>query len=486
MDSENVFLRGFFVLLLFISFVPMLYVFAEPDWSLNKTNFSDLIYTPDIVSLEFNVTWETGGVMDTVLVEHNFTGVLDNFTITGNADTEYYYWWTGILAGGDYVWSEYANRSGGQVNLTDPFYFTVSNAVSTIYLYVNDSRADFSSGGGQDVNVTAVLQNTSSVDVEIRTNYSDGADKQWDAGVNPLENTTTLPVAGDYYFNATFAGDENFTGSSESWIVVVSQPYLEVNLTLPSTESTTNVVQNYTFTLNASVTCRQGICGTVNGTVRYNDSGTEPDTTTSIAYGATPVFVDEQIPLAEKTCGVMSSGDECNLSWVLNATGTIGEDVRLGVIFNGTSAGVPQNHTDNATISIFGCVTDITTTWSGIDFGELLPNTVGNAASGNDGGLYNITVNPGSCNTDIYIKGTNITNETFGSHIPIINFSWSSTANVYGSSSAMQETYISLKPNVPQNTNVTTWYWLDVPPVYAGAYNGTIYVSGVTSGDPAP
>ena len=486
MDSENVFLRGFFVLLLFIAFVPMLYVFAEPDWSLNKTNFSDLIYTHDIVSLEFNVTWDTGGVIDTVFIEHNFTGLLDNYSITGNVDTEYYYWWTGILAGGDYVWREYANRSGGLENLTDQFYFTVAKADSIVFLYVNDSRADFSSGGGQDVNVTAILQNTSSVDVEIQTNYSDGVDKQWDAGASPLINITALTVPGKYYFNASFPGDENYTWSNESLIVTISPPYLEVNLTLPSTESTTNVIQNYTFTVNASVTCGQGMCGTVNGTVRYNSSGIDPDITVSTIYGATPVFVDEQISLAEKTCGVMSFGDSCNLSWVLNATGTIGDDMRFGVIFNGTSVGMLQNHTDNATISIFGCVTDLTTTWSGIDFGELLPNTVGTAASGNNAGLYNITVNPGSCNTDIYIKGANLTNETFGSHIPIINFSWSSVANVYGSSFAMQETYISLKPNVPQNTNVTTWYWLDVPPVYAGAYNGTIYVSGVISGDPAP
>ena len=486
MDSENVFLKGFIVFLILLVFVPVIYVFAEPDWSLNKTNFSSLTYTVDIVSLEFNVTWDTSSVIDTVLIEHNITGALQNYTVDNNVSAEYYYNWTGLLPGGDYVWREYANDSAPLINLTDEFYFTVAKADSTIHLYVNESRANFQPGGGEDVNVTAVLQNMSSVDVEIRTNYSDGVDKQWDTGASPLENTTALPVAGEYYFNATFAGDENFTGSSESWIVTVSQPYLEVNLTLPSTESATHVIQNYTFTLNASVTCMQGICGTVNGTVRYNSSGAYPDTTVNITYGAIPVFVDEQIPLAEKTCGVMSSGDECNLSWVLNATGTIGEDVRLGVIFNGTSAGMLQNHTDNATISIFGCVTDITTTWSGIDFGELLPNTVGENASGNDAGLYNITVNPGSCNTDIYIKGVNLTNETFGSHIPIINFSWSNTTNSFASSYAMQETYIPLKFDVPQNTNVTTWYWLDVPPVYAGAYNGTIYIAGVTSGDPAP
>ncbi len=462
---------------------------APPEWSGNTTNFTTLTYTENPLSIEFNVTWvDAISSVDTVLIEHNLTGTPDNYSVDNNAEGEYFYWWTGVLAAGDYVWKEYANDTSGngKLNETDSFYFTVGKAASTIYLFANESRSNFQAGGGEDVNVTAILQNTSSVDIEIRTNYSDGVDKQWDTGASPLVNITALTVPGEYYFNASFPGDENYTWSNESWIVAVSQPYLEVNLTLPSTQSKTNVLQNYTFIVNASVTCRQGVCGTVNGTVRYNASGQNPDTPVSIIYAAVPVFVNESTPLAEKTCSTMGSGDSCNLSWVLNATGTIGEDVRLGVIFNGTSAGMLQNHTDNATISIFGCVTDITTTWSGIDFGELLPNTVGENASGNDAGLYNITVNPGSCNTDIYIKGVNLTNETFGSHIPIINFSWSSTANVYGSSFAMQETYVSLKSNVPQNTNVTTWYWLDVPPVYAGAYNGTIYVSGVISGDPAP
>ena len=39
-----------------------------------------------------------------------------------------------------------------------------------------------------------------------------------------------------------------------------------------------------------------------------------------------------------------------------------------------------------------------------------------------------------------------------------------------------------IKGNAAANTNVTTWYWLNVPPVYAGRYNGTIIISGVEYG----
>ena len=39
----------------------------------------------------------------------------------------------------------------------------------------------------------------------------------------------------------------------------------------------------------------------------------------------------------------------------------------------------------------------------------------------------------------------------------------------------MNESYSLIKSNVPPTTNVTLWFWIDVPPVYAGSYNGTIY-----------
>jgi hypothetical protein len=62
--------------------------------------------------------------------------------------------------------------------------------------------------------------------------------------------------------------------------------------------------------------------------------------------------------------------------------------------------------------------------------------------------------------------------------------SWSNiSSNLDDGFFQLSETDSLLKLNVPENTNVTTWYWLSVPPVYAGQYNGTIYIKGVKYGE---
>ena len=46
--------------------------------------------------------------------------------------------------------------------------------------------------------------------------------------------------------------------------------------------------------------------------------------------------------------------------------------------------------------------------------------------------------------------------------------------------------YAVIKKNILKNNNVTTWYWINVPPTYAGKYNGTIYVLGIENGEQPP
>jgi hypothetical protein len=145
---------------------------------------------------------------------------------------------------------------------------------------------------------------------------------------------------------------------------------------------------------------------------------------------------------------------------------------------------VQPNSTENATVVITFCTVDFTLTWNSIDFGELIPNTYNNSAPGNSNNAYNITVNPGSCNLDFYIRGTDLINSTLNSIIKVGNMSWSNiSSNLDDGFFQLSETDSLLKLNVPENTNVTTWYWLSVPPVYAGQYNGTIYIKGVKYGE---
>jgi hypothetical protein len=262
--------------------------------------------------------------------------------------------------------------------------------------------------------------------------------------------------------------------------------YLEVELVQPDPALISNVVQNSTFLVNATVFCRAGPCGYVNGTLMYNLTSPYPDTPINTSFGDKPFFVNETPALAMKSCpnNPLNEGDFCSLTWIINATGDINTGWKLGVYFNSSYPEVQPNATLNATVSITSCTVDFTLQWSSISFGELIPNTYNNSAPGNSNNLYNITVNPGSCNLDLYIRGTDLVNTTLNSIIKVSNISWSNiSSNINDGFFRLTETNSPIRLNVLPGTNVTTWYWLDVPPVYSGYYNGTIYIVGVLHGE---
>jgi len=260
--------------------------------------------------------------------------------------------------------------------------------------------------------------------------------------------------------------------------------YLEVNQTNPdpNPSSPLNVIQNQTFNVNATIVCKNGPCGEVNGTVRYNLTSSNPDVPVNITPGDKPFYIKESPANAMKSCGTMYSGDSCQLNWTINATGNVNSQWKIGVLFNSSYIDIQNNNTLNATVSIISCTEDFILQWSSIKFGLLNPNTGPHEAPGNPNGDYNITVNSGSCNLDFYISGTDLVNTTLNSNIGVGNVTWSNASNNYSSSYNLSTSPATVKLNVPKNTNVTTWYWINVPSVYAGYYNGNITITGVKNG----
>jgi len=175
----------------------------------------------------------------------------------------------------------------------------------------------------------------------------------------------------------------------------------------------------------------------------------------------------------------MYKDQACQLNWNINATGDINIPWKIGILFNSSYPEIQENNTDNATVSITPCTEDFDLAWSSISFGLLNPGEEQKYANGNENNEYNITVNPGSCSLDFYIKGTDIMNETLNSKIGVGNITWSNNSNIYLTSFNLTDTNEFIKLNVPQKTNVTTWYWINVPAVYTGYYNGTITITGV-------
>jgi len=76
-------------------------------------------------------------------------------------------------------------------------------------------------------------------------------------------------------------------------ITVNEKGNLTINLTTPIEGQTTNVNQNTTFNVNTIIQCVGGNCGNVNVTIRYNNSGTTPDTLISTTTGDTPFYISD-------------------------------------------------------------------------------------------------------------------------------------------------------------------------------------------------
>jgi len=235
--------------------------------------------------------------------------------------------------------------------------------------------------------------------------------------------------------------------------------------------------------VNATVYCRVGNCGNVYGVLLYNLTSQYPDTPINTTYGDKPFFVIEIQPKSMKACenNPLSEGMFCNLTWIVNATGDLFSEWKMGVYFNSSLVDVKPNTTENASIYILPCPIDFKLNWDLIEFGELTPSTYGNPAIGNFFKIYNITVNPGSCNLDFYIKGEDLYNSFTGSYISIGNISFSNSTNSYSNSYRLKKTYQPLFLNVGEG-NYTTYYWIDIPPTYAGVYTSKIFIKGVYSG----
>ena len=146
--------------------------------------------------------------------------------------------------------------------------------------------------------------------------------------------------------NATdYTGNKNVTEKRQ---FIYTTPILNVTLIYPS--GSVNVTQNNTFSVNASVRCLVGDCGTVVGSVRYNSSVAEPDINISVTPSGIPFWnMSGQIPYS---CGTLNQNQLCTLNWTVNASGTIGVSYWMDVNFTSSLSQVPDNNTANFQINI--------------------------------------------------------------------------------------------------------------------------------------
>lgn len=211
---------------------------STPSWSNNKTNInSSLAYASQ--NYQFNITWTDNTALDSVLIEHNFTGTLANESFTGNTSSEYYY--NIELGAGVYVWKSYANDTSGNSNASDQWMFVVNKASTTVNMTLNKTESDKTLTYLENLNATFWTSTGTA------TMYRNGTD------VSSENNTDVILGAGYYNYTVENLGDENYTASSKSFFATVNKASSEINLSLNGTDSNMSVNITSTVRINATM-----------------------------------------------------------------------------------------------------------------------------------------------------------------------------------------------------------------------------------------
>lgn len=268
-------------------------------------------------------------------------------------------------------------------------------------------------------------------------------------------------------------------------------PELNASLAAPSPIGTVNVPRLQQFLVNGSVVCQREHCGDVNGTLFYNATTARPDAVVSTDNGGSPfVIQDNESRNATQPCpgNPLDLGEWCNVTFDVNATGSIGTRWELGVKFNSTQVGVPENFTsDNATALITPCAESLTVGFDNLSFSQQLPSTAGNPAVNNADGIYRVSVDSGGCDLNLWVKATDLENATFARAILGGNVSFNNASDSYASAYRMNNQSFSgangtLEQGVLAGADSVFYCYLDVPPVPAGRYDATLSICGNATG----
>lgn len=165
---------------------------------------------------QFNTTWQDNQAVDKVWIEHNFTGVMQNYTfITNHSNTFYYNY--GAIGVGSYIWKMHSNDSAGNKNSTMPWQaYYVTKASSQIALLMNGTPGNYSINESQGVNITGqVLLGEGSLKLFLNETLIN-------QGQSPLTSLITFYAPGTYNITLVYEETYNYTANSTTYFVAVN------------------------------------------------------------------------------------------------------------------------------------------------------------------------------------------------------------------------------------------------------------------------
>lgn len=267
---------------------------------------------PSTVNNENNVTFivnVTDTNLDSVWIEGNWTGTLENFTVAERVDSQYNI----TIGSGNFSidevvsWQFYSNDSNGNINSTSLAIFTVTgiSPVVTINMPLNDSFQDvqevtfnYSITDDLDSSLTCGLYFNNELN-QTNTSASTGVANIFN--LNAIEATHT--------WNITCNDSSNNLGGSSNLEFTVDLTNPVVNLDFPEDNTFTNesVIFNFTVIENNPSNC--SLYGDFNSNFELNQ------TLTSITNATTSAFPEVKLADNNYTWNVQCFDKASQNSW---------------------------------------------------------------------------------------------------------------------------------------------------------------------------
>ena len=175
---------------------------------------SPVIYSPTNF-YEFNITWVDNLEIEEVILEHNFSGNMQNQTITYHIGSNYSYNATNLSAG-TYYYKWLANDTIDNQNSTSAYEYIINKSQSEIALYFNGSEGNITINQTSQLNITAVITTPTSGYIEL---YNKG--ELIGGGIGSIENISTFSYPGEYNITLVYNETQNYTASQKSYFINV-------------------------------------------------------------------------------------------------------------------------------------------------------------------------------------------------------------------------------------------------------------------------
>lgn len=213
---------------------------VPPAWSGNVTSIP-ATYSPTTPSI-FNVTWTDLVNMHTVLLESNFSGSPENYTMGNITNTTYNF--SRVLPAGSHYWKSYANDTSNNKNQTGSWGFSIARATPTLTTMNNTP------GNAIYGNVTNVSCAASSTEVTPVLYRND---------TNISNSDTVVLAVGTWAFTCNSSQTANYTAATAAPLnITITKAVPTLNLTLNGTAGAVTLNVGASIWLNGSVTTGDG------------------------------------------------------------------------------------------------------------------------------------------------------------------------------------------------------------------------------------